>query len=96
MTIEVTSLAKMIVIMISISLMLSNWQPPIPRGQQSLICMTIGAGLGYVFGGFAIDGIMLGLISSAVAYWRKELFDIFSEVKDETSELLGGEKHGKV
>ena len=42
MTIEVTSLAKMIVIMISISLMLSNWQPPIPKGQQSLICMCIG------------------------------------------------------
>ena len=94
MTIEVTSLAKMVVIMISISLMLSNWQPPIPKGQQSLICMTLGAFLGYVFGGFTADGVMLGLIASAVAYWRKELFDIFSEVKGETSELLGGHNDG--
>ena len=92
MTIEITSLMKMIVIMISISLMLSNWHPPIPKGQQSFICMCIGSGLGYVFGGFAIDGIMLGLISSAVAYWRKELFDIFNEVKEETSDIITNKK----
>ena len=88
MTIEVASLFKMLIIMISISLILSNWQPPIPRGQQGLVCFICGGILGYTFGGFNIDGVMLGLISSAIAFWRKELFDVFNEVKDETSGLV--------
>ena len=92
MTIEVASLIRLVVIMISISLILSNWQPPIPKGQQGLVCFLAGGLLGYLFAGFDVNGIMTGLIASSISFWRKDLFDIFNEVKDETHDMLGGKK----
>ena len=92
MTIEVTSLIQMVVIMISISLILDTWQPPVPKGQQGLICFIAGGICGYVFAGFNFDGVMTGLIASSVAFWRGELFRIFNEVRDETNDMIGGRK----
>ena len=92
MTIEVASLIQLVVIMISISLILSNWQPPIPKGQQGLVCFLAGGLLGYLFTGFNVNGIMTGLIASSISFWRKDLFDIFNEVKDETNDMIGGKK----
>lgn len=92
MTIEVTSLIQMVVIMISISLILDSWQPPVPKGQQGLICFILGGIFGYAFAGFNFDGVVTGLIAASVAFWRGELFKIFNEVKDETNDMIGGRK----
>lgn len=88
MTIELTSLIEMVVVMISISLILNNWQPPIPKGQQGGICLLIGGLLGYLFSGLNFNGIMTGLIAASVSFWRGELFKLFDEVKDETVDLM--------
>lgn len=94
--IEVASLVQMVIVMISISLILGNWRPPVPKGQQGLICFISGGVLGYLFAGFNFDGVMTGLIAASIAFWRKDLFDIFNEVKDETSDMIGGTKNGKI
>lgn len=83
----------MVVVMISISLILSNWQPPFPKGQQGLICFIVGGAFGYLFAGFNYDGIMTGLIAASVAFWRGELFKIFNEVKDETTEIVSSKNN---
>lgn len=82
----------MVVIMISISLILDKWQPPIPKGQQGLICICIGAILGYVFYGQTIDGVINGLLSSSIAFWRGDLFKLLSEVRDDATDMAVGNK----
>lgn len=94
--IEVTSLIQLVIVMIGVSLILSNWQPPVPKGQQGAICLILGGLLGYIFAGFNIDGVLTGLIAASISFWRKDLFDIFNEVKDETSDIIGGTKNGKI
>lgn len=91
--IEISSLMHMVVVMISISLILNNWQPPIPKGQQGLLCLLLGGLLGYIFAGGNYEGIMTGLVAASVAFWRGELFQILNEVKSETNEILGGTTH---
>lgn len=86
--IEISTLIELVIIMISVSLILSNWQPPVPKGQQGLICVIIGAALGYLLSGFNFEGIMTGLIAASVSFWRGELFKIFHEVKDETVDMM--------
>lgn len=90
--IEISTLIQMTIIMISVALILSNWQPPIPKGQQGLICFIVGGVLGYLFSGFNFDGIMTGLIAASVAFWRSELFKIFSEVREETVDIINTPK----
>lgn len=86
--IEISTLIELVIIMISVSLILSNWQPPVPKGQQGLISIIIGGILGYLFSGFDFDGIMTGLIAASVSFWRGDLFKLFDEVKDQTVDLM--------
>lgn len=92
MVIEVTVLMELVVVMIALSLVLTYWQPPVPKGQQGLICMVLGGIMGYLFAGFSFDGIMTGLLAASVAYWRGELFKVFNEVRDEATDLVSGTK----
>ena len=90
--IEITALMELVVVMIALSLILAHWQPPVPKGQQGLICLVLGGIMGYLFAGFSYDGIMTGLIAASVSYWRGELFKVFNEVRDEATDLVSSTK----
>lgn len=82
--IEVKALVDLIVIMIGISLICSNWEPPIQKSLQALIVLVLGCLLGIIMG----KGLAVGLLAGTIAFWRGELISIVKDMKEESIDLI--------
>lgn len=84
MTIEIKSLVEIIVVVITLKLIVSRWQPPVQESIQAIICIIIGTGIGFLINS-SIEGFMSGIIASGVAFYGKDLIGEFKTIKSDLS-----------
>ena len=82
--IEIKALIDLVLIMIGISLICSNWEPPIQKSLQAVIVLVLGCLLGVVLG----KGIAVGLLAGTIAFWRGDLISIVKDMKEESKDLI--------
>lgn len=86
MEISVKSLFELIIIVLSIKLIVSKWQPPIQESKQALICIFIGTIIGFLIDQ-SKEGIVTGVIGSSFAFFGEELVTAFKGVRKDINDL---------
>lgn len=79
--IEIKDMLNMLIIMTGIKFTLENWQPPIQKSLQAIICLIIGVGLGFFFDPTK-NGIITGLVGGVVSFWGSALFATVKDITD--------------
>ena len=76
--IDIKEMINLIVILMGMKLTLENWQPPIDKHLQAVICVMAGGGFGiFLLGGK--DGLINGLVAATLSFWG---IKILEEVKE--------------
>lgn len=90
MTLELRDLTEIVLIVLTLKLIVSRWQPPVQESLQAIICIVIGTGLG-IFINPTKEGFITGLIASGFAFYGGDLKDSFksmkSQLKDENEDM---------
>ena len=80
--ISVKNLFELIIIVLTIKLMVSRYQPPIQESFQAMICIALGTVIAISINPTR-DGIITGLVGSGFAFYGGELFAEFKSVKND-------------
>ena len=86
MAIEIKSLLEIVIIVLTLKLIVSRWQPPVQESLQAIICITLGTGLGILMNP-AIEGLIAGIISSGIAFYGGDLLSEFRSIKEDVAEV---------
>lgn len=73
MEIPVRSLFEVVVIVMIIKLIVSNYQPPIQESIQAIICIAIGTVIGLLIDP-SVEGLTTAIISSGIGFYGEELW----------------------
>ena len=73
MDIPVRSLFEVVVIVMIIKLVVSNYQPPIQESIQAIICIAIGTVIGLLIDP-SVEGLTTAIISSGIGFYGEELW----------------------
>lgn len=79
--IEIKDMLNMLIIMTGIKFTLENWQPPIQKSLQAIVCLILGVCLG-VFVNPTKDGIVTGLMCGVISFWGSALFATVKDITD--------------
>lgn len=86
MTIDMINLIELILVVLTLKLIVSRWQPPIQESKQAIFCIVVGTSIGW-FINPTKEGIIYGIISSGIAFYGGDLISSFKSIKDEISDL---------
>lgn len=86
MTIDMINLIELILVVLTLKLIVSRWQPPIQESKQAIFCIAVGTTIGW-FINPTKEGIIYGIISSGIAFYGGDLISSFKSIKDEISDL---------
>ena len=79
MTIELKSLVDLVLVVLVIKLVVSQWYPPITKSKQAILCIVIGTGLSLILDP-SKTGLVTGIIGSGFAFYGEELITAFKGV----------------
>lgn len=82
MSIELKDLLEITVVVLTLKLIVSRWQPPVQESIQALICILIGTTLGMIIN-FSVDGFVVGVLASGVGFYGKDLINQFTSIRDD-------------
>lgn len=82
MTIEITTLVELLVIVLTLKLIVSRWQPPLQESLQAIICLVLGVCVGCVINP-TLEGFVSAIVASGIAFYGGDLLSEFRTVKDE-------------
>lgn len=85
MAIEIKSLIEIIIIVLTLKLIVSRWQPPVQESLQAIICIVIGTGLGAIINP-TVEGLIAGIISSGIAFYGGDLLSEFRTIKSDLAD----------
>lgn len=86
MLIDVQNILELIIVVTTIKLITSRYQPPIQESIQALICIGIGTTLSLVIN-FSTQGFVTGVVGSGLAFYGKDLIQAFKSVESEIKNL---------
>lgn len=86
MMIEVQDLLELIVVVTTIKLITSRYQPPIQESLQAVICIGIGTILALVINPTP-DGFVTGIFASGLAFYGGDLVKAFKGVKENLEDI---------
>lgn len=86
MTIDMINLIELILVVLTLKLIVSRWQPPIQESKQAILCIFLGTILGLVVNPTK-EGFTYGIIASGVAFYGGDLISSFKSIKDEIQDL---------
>ncbi|EOU2097084.1 hypothetical protein C0L75_02880 [Clostridium perfringens] len=86
MLIDVQNILELIIVVTTIKLITSRYQPPIQESIQALICIGIGTVLSLVIN-FSTQGFITGVVGSGLAFYGKDLIQAFKSVESEIKNL---------
>ena len=86
MTIDMINLIELILVVLTLKLVVSRWQPPIQESKQAIFCIVLGTTLGLIVNPTK-EGFIYGIISSGVAFYGGDLISSFKSIKDEITDL---------
>ena len=86
MTIDMINLIELVLVVLTLKLIVSRWQPPIQESKQAILCIIMGTALGLVINP-AKEGLIYGVIASGVAFYGGDLISSFKSIKDEINDL---------
>ena len=98
MTLDVVDLFELVLVVLTLKLIVSRWQPPIQESKQAILCIFLGTSLG-LFVNPTKAGLIYGIIASGVAFYGGDLIHSFTAIKDDIKDLRDGksiEKKEKV
>ena len=85
MAIEIKSLLEIVIIVLTLKLIVSRWQPPVQESLQAIVCITLGTGLGILMNP-ALEGLIAGIISSGIAFYGGDLLSEFRTIKSDLAD----------
>ena len=84
--IELKSVINLILIVLTIKLIVTQWYPPIPKSKQAIISILLGTLMGY-FLNPTKEGLVTGIIGSSFAFYGGELTQAFKGVAEDTQDM---------
>ena len=81
MVIELKSLIDLILVVLVIKLVVSQWYPPIIKSKQAILCIVIGTGFSLLLDP-SKTGLVTGIIGSGFAFYGEELITAFKGIAD--------------
>ncbi len=91
MTIDLKTLFEIIIVVLTLKLIVSRWQPPIQESKQAILCIVIGTSIGIVINP-TLNGFIYGIIASGIAFYGGDLLGNFKTIKEDLNELSKGDK----
>lgn len=85
MTIEIKSLLEIVIIVLTLKLIVSRWQPPLQESLQAIISITLGTAIGLIINP-TVEGLISGIISSGIAFYGGDLLSEFRSIKEDIAE----------
>ena len=89
MTLDVVDLFELVLVVLTLKLIVSRWQPPIQESKQAILCIFLGTGLGLLINPTKA-GLVYGIIASGVAFYGGDLIHSFTAIKDDIKDLKDG------
>lgn len=86
MQIEVNLLLEIVFVSLLMKLIVGQWSPPVQKSVQAIFVCAIGSGTGW-FLNPTREGLIVGLVASAFAFYGKELTDAFKTVYSDMQEI---------
>lgn len=95
MTIEIKSLLEIVIIVLTLKLIVSRWQPPLQESLQAIISICLGTAIALAMNP-TVEGFVSGIISSGVAFYGGDLISEFTTIKDDIADVSISEKKNNV
>ena len=89
MTLDVVDLFELVLVVLTLKLIVSRWQPPIQESKQAILCIFLGTGLG-LFVNPTKTGLIYGIIASGVAFYGGDVIQSCTAIKDDIKDLKDG------
>lgn len=85
MTIEIKSLLEIVIIVLTLKLIVSRWQPPLQESLQAIISIALGTAIGVIINP-TVEGLISGIISSGIAFYGGDLLSEFRSIKEDIAD----------
>lgn len=85
MTIEIKSLFEIIIVVLTLKLIVSRWQPPLQESVQAIISILLGTIIALVMNP-TTEGLISGIMSSGIAFYGRDLISEFSSIKEDIAD----------
>ena len=95
MTIEIKSLLEIVIIVLTLKLIVSRWQPPLQESLQAIISICLGTAIALAMNP-TVEGFVSGIISSGIAFYGGDLISEFTTIKDDIADVRISEKKKNV
>lgn len=89
MNLDLIDLLELVLVVLTLKLIVSRWQPPIQESKQAILCIFLGTSLG-LFVNPTKTGLVYGIIASGVAFYGGDLISSFTAIKDDIKDLRDG------
>lgn len=84
--IELKEVIELVLVALLTKLVVGQWYPPVQKSVQALLVCGTGGITGW-FLNSTREGLIIGLISAAFAFYGRELVDAFKEVSSVLDEI---------
>lgn len=95
MTIEIKSLLEIVIVVLTLKLIVSRWQPPLQESLQAIISICLGTAIALAMNP-TVEGFISGIISSGIAFYGGDLISEFTTIKDDIADVNISEKKNNV
>lgn len=95
MTIEIKSLLEIVIVVLTLKLIVSRWQPPLQESLQAIISICLGTAIALAMNP-TVEGFVSGIISSGIAFYGGDLISEFTTIKDDIADVSISEKKNNV
>lgn len=94
MTIEIRSLLEIVIVVLTLKLIVSRWQPPLQESLQAIISIFLGTLVALAMNP-SVEGLVSGIISSGIAFYGGDLISEFTSIKEDIADASIIEKKEK-
>lgn len=95
MAIEIKSLLEIVIVVLTLKLIVSRWQPPLQESLQAIISICLGTAMALAMNP-TVEGFVSGIISSGIAFYGGDLISEFTTIKDDIADANISEKKNNV
>lgn len=95
MTIEIKSLLEIVIVVLTLKLIVSRWQPPLQESLQAIISICLGTIIALAMNP-TTEGLVSGIISSGIAFYGGDLISEFTSIRQDIANANISEKKNNV